>query len=103
MPRDARAGRRARPDPRAAPDRRVAHAPAAGDAARDRIDAASRREDGLTRAECALGDRKIRVYRDGRIEGVVEVGPETKLPAPKTRSGAGRPCGSGDRYTPNPS
>ncbi len=29
-----------------------------------------------------LGDRRLRVYQDGRIEGVLRLDPETKLPAP---------------------
>jgi hypothetical protein len=46
-----------------------------------------------------LGDRRIRIYRDGRIEGAVDIG---GLPAPKleTASGAGRPGGTGEATPP---
>jgi hypothetical protein len=30
-----------------------------------------------------LGDRRLRVYQDGRIEGALSLGPETTLPAPR--------------------
>ena len=31
-----------------------------------------------------LGGRRIRVYRDGRIEGMLALDPEMKLPAPRS-------------------
>jgi hypothetical protein len=48
-----------------------------------------------------LGGRRTRVYRDGRIDGVLTLDPETKLPAPGAR--AQEPADSvvaGDCYTP---
>jgi hypothetical protein len=45
------------------------------------------------------GNQRLRVYKDGRIEGSATLSPET-LPAPKACSGAGRLGGSGGALRP---
>ena len=47
-----------------------------------------------------LGDRRLRVYRDGRIEGVLTLEPETKLPAPRSAQEPADSGVAGERYTP---
>ena len=46
-----------------------------------------------------LGDRRIRVYRDGRIEGLATLAPET-LTAPRRSPGAASLGGSGGALRP---
>jgi hypothetical protein len=41
-----------------------------------------------------LGENRVRIYPDGRIEGLATLSPET-LAAPEVSPGAARPCGSG--------
>jgi hypothetical protein len=45
-----------------------------------------------------LGDRRISVYQDGRIEGVVELDPEMNLPAPRRAQEPAVSVVAGGRY-----
>jgi hypothetical protein len=49
-----------------------------------------------------LGEGRLRIYRDGRFEGLATLSPE-KLAAPRVAPGAARPCGSGGAATPETS
>jgi len=47
-----------------------------------------------------LGDRRIRVYRDGRLEGLATLEPETELPAERVSSRPGASVVAGEGFEP---
>jgi hypothetical protein len=47
-----------------------------------------------------LGEGRIRVYADGRFEGLATLRPEMQVAAPGTPPGAATLCGSGGGFEP---
>ena len=68
------------------------------------IDATLRADEAMSRLALGalLGDRRIRVYQDGRIEGVLALEPEMNLPAPRRAQEPAVSVVAGGELNPRP-